>query len=59
MRHLKPIIFVALLLFSVLSMFMTFPTPSASGEVPWKDQGRQWYYDNLDAADRKENQTSY
>ena len=53
MGNLKGILFVSFLLFSVVSMFVTLPTPSASGEVPWKDQDRSWYYDNLDAADRQ------
>ena len=53
MRNLKGILFVSLLLFGVASMFVTLPTPSASGEVPWKDQSRQWYYDNLDDIDRQ------
>ena len=53
MRKLRTTILLGLLLFGVASMFVTLPTPSASGEVPWKGKDRSWYYDNLDTADRK------
>ncbi len=53
MRQLKPIMLIGLVLFSVLSLFMTFPIVSTSGGVPWKDQGREWYYENLDSSDRQ------
>ncbi len=53
MRKLRTTVLLGLLLFGVASMFVTLPTPSASGEVPWKGDDRQWYYDNLDDADRK------
>lgn len=52
MWRLRTLILLYIVIFSLTSMFATFPTPSASGEVPWKDEDRQWYYDNLNSTDR-------
>ena len=48
----KTIILVSLFLFSTFSLFVTIPSTPVTGEVPWKDQGPEWYYDNLNATNR-------
>ncbi len=53
MRKLKTTLLVSIISFIIFSLFVTFPSTPVIGEVPWKNQGSTWYYDNLNSNDRQ------
>lgn len=53
MRILKSYLLLSLILVGVASLFVTFPIVPVKGEVPWKNQGPEWYYDTLNASQRQ------